>query len=196
MKEILSQLDGWCDIKKAEYLRDLVVKEKAQTIVDVGVFEGRSTLALVEGCRSQKSGTVTAVDSWSLRDWAESMREEEKADWPGLELADHLEVFLREVKRNEAWPYLDIRVKSSQSVCPFFSDKSVDVVHLDGNHKKISSLRDAEIWLPKVKKHGIIVIAMSNNEEKKKSVEYIANRCYFKETLDFDACYSTVFRKR
>ena len=53
-----SPIEGWMDIDELEWLHDTAVN--MNTVVEIGAWKGRSTIALLQGCK----GIVFAVDPW------------------------------------------------------------------------------------------------------------------------------------
>ena len=62
------KMGGWCDAKKGLEIAKLVLETKPQRIAEIGVFEGKSTIALAQACKLNGSGTVYAIDSWKKED--------------------------------------------------------------------------------------------------------------------------------
>jgi Methyltransferase domain len=66
--EQFPKMEGWCDPQKGLEIARLVLNSKPQRIAEIGVFEGKSTLALAYACKLNGSGTVYAIDSWKKED--------------------------------------------------------------------------------------------------------------------------------
>ncbi len=103
--------------------------KKMNSIVEVGSWKGRSTHALLSGCR----GVVYAVDTFSY----------------SPDGKDPYKLFLENVGH---FKNLKIYKMNSVGASKKFDDKSVDMVFIDGNHSYESVLADIEAWLPKTKK--------------------------------------------
>jgi len=115
--------------------------EKAKgmkTIVEVGSWFGRSTHALLSGCR----GTVYAVDTFK---GSASQIDVEHAY---AKNHDVKEVFLKNVGhfKNLVVIQEDSSVASKQ-----FKDNSIDMIFIDGDHTYEYVKKDFDHWFPKCK---------------------------------------------
>lgn len=70
-------------------------------------------------------------------------------------------------------PFLNINIAQlpGQFAASMFEDESIDFVFVDGDHSTEAVLRDIEIWLPKVKKGGILAGDDIGWDSVKKAVE-------------------------
>ena len=109
----------------------------AITVVEIGSWQGRSTIALALGLRARGGGTVHAIDPHA-----------------GTELHrrfgvnDTHDAFLANLRR--AGVEGQVRsVRSTSSVaCAGFSPRSVHVLFVDGSHRYEDVLRDIDDWTP------------------------------------------------
>ena len=108
------------------------------SIVEIGSWKGRSTHALLSGCK----GTVWAVDHFEGSAGEEGMHHEAKE-------VDLYEKFMANVGM---FPNLKALKMSSAEAVKQFEDKSVDMVFIDGGHEYAEVKADIEMWLPKAKK--------------------------------------------
>ena len=133
-------IEGW--IKPVELLWLYLTAKKMDSIVEIGSWKGRSTHALLSGCK----GTVWAVDHFKgskehsgRRDLAFSETEKE-----GLYKA-----FLKNVGH---FKNLKILKMDSLGAAKKFKDDSVDMVFIDGGHGYDEVKQDIKGWYPKAKK--------------------------------------------
>ena len=111
----------------------LKTSSEMESVVEVGCYKGRSTQALLLGCR----GKVYAIDNF-----VGVPGENEKSDDLFLEFVNNVGHFYNlQVIRNES-------IIASR----FFADKSIDMVFIDGDHSKEAVKEDITAWLPKCKK--------------------------------------------
>lgn len=110
------------------------------SIVEVGSWKGRSTHALLSGCR----GTVHAVDHFLGCETAAGKCTRENAV---------LENVFQEFQKNVGYlKNLKIHKMSSIEAAKNFEDKSIDMIFIDADHSYESLKADIEAWLPKVKR--------------------------------------------
>lgn len=92
-----------------------------KTIVEIGSYRGRSTVALCDAC----PGHVYAVDVFRNEDYP---------------------IFLKNVgQRNN----LTVMRKTSREAARRFKDKSIEMVFIDADHSYESCREDIALWLPK-----------------------------------------------
>lgn len=102
-----------------------MIAKKMDSIVELGSLKGRSTHALLSGCK----GIVHAIDTF----------ERPGAYKAFLENVGHFKS-LRTYKMDS--------IKAAEK----FKDKSIDMVFIDADHSYEAVKADIEAWLPKTKK--------------------------------------------
>lgn len=114
-------------------------------IVEVGSFYGGSVVAL-SAATLDKQLYITSVESFTgnLNNTVD-----------GLPLPA-VSKYIKNVKTT--WPYLNINTVAlpGQIAAKNYSDESLDMVFVDGDHGTEAVKRDIADWLPKVKKGGIL----------------------------------------
>jgi predicted O-methyltransferase YrrM len=116
---------------------------KMNSIVEIGCWMGKSTHALLSGCK----GMVYAVDNWegSCYDNTSSVR--------GLrQAARELNIYERFVENVGHFENLTILKMISLEAVSEFEDKSIDMVFIDGEHRYPDVYADIGEWLPKTVK--------------------------------------------
>jgi len=131
------EIQGWMGAQELQWLYERA--SEMDSIVEVGSWKGRSTHALLSGCK----GTVVAVDhflgSASERDGAHALAKTQdifKAFWKNVGHFSNLIV----LKRN------------SPEAASLFGDNKVDMIFVDGDHAEQAFLADVTGWLPKCRK--------------------------------------------
>jgi hypothetical protein len=125
-----NNIKGWMSLAELEFLYE--TSKKMETIVELGSYLGRSTVALAAGCK----GTVYAVDHWN---------------WTGGRglVMDGTE--FEEFKKNtKDFSNISIYRKDTVATARFFD--TVDMVFIDADHCYESVRKDIKAWLPKTKK--------------------------------------------
>jgi hypothetical protein len=62
---------------------------------------------------------------------------------------------------------------SSEQVWRNLPTLKIDLLHIDGNHSEKASMRDVELWLPRVPSGGFVVFDDINWDTTKKAVQYL-----------------------
>jgi len=116
----VSPIEGWMDLDELEWLHDTA--HNMNTVVEIGAWKGRSTIALLRGCK----GFVFAVDPWhgGTQGYSEFV-------YNTMEF-DHLVIF---------------KMPSLRAVTMFTAP--VDMVFIDADHSYEAVKSDIEAWLPK-----------------------------------------------
>lgn len=127
-------IQGWMTEAELEWLSARAAE--SSSVVEIGCWKGRSTAALLS-C----PGTVTAVDHFLGTPGDENHEEAKTTDI-------HAE-FMRNV--GDA-PNLRVLKIPSRQASKEFSDKSVDMIFIDGDHSVLALLQDLTAWTPKCRK--------------------------------------------
>lgn len=132
-----NDISGWMEPSGLKWL--FLVAQEMDSIVEVGSWKGRSTDALLTGCK----GTVWAVDHFKGSKTERNSCHKEATE------KDISEIFLKNVGHHKNLKLLKM---DSLGAAKKFEDKSVDMVFIDGGHTHEEVRADIEAWLPKVKK--------------------------------------------
>lgn len=130
---------------REEYIPQLLQKSGASVGVEVGVFKGHFSKALLEGW----DGNLFLVDPW---------RSVDESDYLDATNNRHHESPLQDtvdsIKGHEDRAIM-IRAFSHQAA-HLFPDNSLDFVYVDGNHAYEYVKEDLETWWPKLKSGGFM----------------------------------------
>ena len=125
-------IEGMMSPDELKWLYDMA--KQMNTVVEIGSWKGRSTHALLAGCR----GTVHSVDHFKG-----------SADPIETGHQDVYDDFMRNVGQAKN---LVVHRTDSLSAAREVADDSVDAVFVDGGHQYHEVLADIRAWLPKAKK--------------------------------------------
>jgi hypothetical protein len=134
----------------ANFYKDIVSKlpNNAQ-VIEVGCWKGRSTCCLgVEIINSRKNIILHCVDSWKYTPSTEQpISTQEEFDQVFYEFLSNVKPF------ND---FINILKRSSTEASNNFLSQTVDFICIDANHTYESVKEDILVWLPKLKKNGIL----------------------------------------
>lgn len=127
-------IDGWMGYDELQWLFETAML--MGSIVEVGSWEGRSTHALLSGCK----GTVFAVDHFKGS--------------PTERDSNHVKAKTTDIRRLfdgnvGTFPNLKVLEMDSAEAAATFADKSIDMVFIDGDHSYEYVKTDLLSWLPK-----------------------------------------------
>jgi predicted O-methyltransferase YrrM len=109
------------------------------SVLEVGCWKGRSTHALLSGCK----GPVYAVDHWL---GSPTEREAAHAE------AATKDVYAEFLTNVGCFPNLHVLRNSSVEAFACFDGGAFDMVFIDGDHSVEGCLADIKAWLPKATK--------------------------------------------
>ena len=149
------QLEGWFSQEKAGILVDLVLKNKPTTIVEIGVFGGKSLVPMAFALKANERGTIIGIDPWDNQASIEGLVNETNKNWWGS--LDHELIrlgLLSKIRQFGLENQIEL-IKSTSADAPAIED--IDLLHIDGNHSDGASYFDVTKWVPLVKSGGCII---------------------------------------
>lgn len=187
---------GWCQIEKAEKMARLVLDTKPALIVEIGVFGGRSFLPQAFALKENRAGTIYGIDPWKNKPVIEGNQfgpttANPHPDWTDDALAIRYEDFINAISAWDVGRHTAILRAPAERVADVFNDDSIDILHIDGNHSEIASVRDVNLYLPKVRSGGHIWFDDTDWESVGKAIRILEYSC----TLQHDNGNYRLYRK-
>lgn len=150
----LGLFEGWFNYEQLYYNVAPKLQDNA-TIVEVGSYLGRSIIGIANyNKRIGKRCKIYAVDTW------EGSLEQKHFDTIA-ELKEHDHTLYDEFLMNlEVYGVKDVIApirKTSEEASKDFEDGSLDLVIIDAAHDYENVTNDIKLWLPKVKRGGIVI---------------------------------------
>ncbi len=147
----LPSQEGWCTPERGIEMAERIIETKAKVCIDIGVYAGRSTIAMGLAARELGNSHVYGIDSWKIDSAVEGDTVEENARWwkekANLEEMHRQTMVVIWAHRLDQW--MTIIRNSSQYVHQLFP--VIDFLNLDGNHTELASCRDVELYFPKLR---------------------------------------------
>lgn len=129
--------DGWMTNKELDWLKK-AAEISDGGVIEVGSWKGRSTKALLEGCK----GTVTAVDHFKGSEDYEDLT---------LSIARAEPIYDIFMKNVGHYPNLKVMRMDSTEAAAQTPDKSVDMVFIDSDHRYEQVKAEIERWKSKAR---------------------------------------------
>lgn len=173
---IINTLEGWCTHEKSYKLYNLILKEKPEYVVEIGVFGGKSLLSQAFALKDNNKGIIHGIDSWKVTDCIEGMKQDTAINW--WSTLDYEKIYngcVTAIKNNNLQPYVELHKMTAQEYSKLINFE-IDILHIDGNHEEESSCRDVELYLPKVKNGGYIWFDDANWHQTQKAIHLIENK--------------------
>lgn len=158
VKEALTT--SWCSAEKINLIMDLTLLIRPKVCVEVGVFNGSSILPVATTLRHLNFGKVYAVDAWSNKEAVRNLDDEDpnKAWWSQIDMTDAYHCFKKLIKSWSLQRFcIEVHKSSAEAIAHI--PNQIDFLHLDGDYSEIGALQDVELYLPKVKPGGYILLS-------------------------------------
>lgn len=170
----MSQLEGWCSFNKAAILIDLVLMLEPNTLVEIGVFGGRSLIPMATALKATGKGKAFGIDPWDPIESAEGM-DGVNYDWWGH--LDHEKIYQGVKAKVEEFGLEETitLIRSTSELAPYIPN--IDILHIDGNHSEKAAYFDVNKWVPLVKKGGLIIFDDVTWGTNKSAVEWLDETC-------------------
>jgi len=140
---------------------DVIDTSKELHILEIGSFEGKSTIWFLDNILQNKNSTITCVDPWmsysqdidSLNSYFKEENEWDLTKWKTKEL------FLKNIVENGNSSKVVIRQGFSDKVLPSLitEQKTYDIIFIDGNHTAPYVMMDTIMSWSLLKNDGIII---------------------------------------
>jgi predicted O-methyltransferase YrrM len=189
-------LDGWTTVERCLELAGHVIEEKPGIFVDIGCYGGRIAIPAAMAMRENGGGCVVTIDTWHGDDSAEGECPESAKWWKECPLEEIHQHFMSALRRLDLIQWCLPLCCPSQFAFHAFGGP-ISMVSIDGCHTETASLRDAQLYVPKVKPGGIIFAddldwAIEGVNSTAKMREYIDSRA---ERIGGDSHYG-IWRKK
>jgi predicted O-methyltransferase YrrM len=138
-KQQLLNGTGWTTDKELKFLAEMA--KTARSIVEIGCWKGQSTKVLLEA----SEGVIHAIDHF------EGSKTDESFGFAKVQ-----DVYSQFMDNVGHYPNLRVHKMGSEDAVSSFKDGELDLVWIDADHSHEGCSRDIDLWLPKVKKGGLI----------------------------------------
>lgn len=152
LTQIIPTMEGWLSVERAHEMYELVRSSGATTVVEIGVFGGRSLLAQALALRDQGRGVAIGIDPWKKSVTLEEQDEDSAAWWNAVDLDKIHNGCMAALWAQGLDPYVNV-IRACSHHCHQLIPK-IDILYIDGSHTETSSCRDVRLYLPKVKQNG------------------------------------------
>jgi MMP 1-O-methyltransferase len=149
LERALAGVEGWLYLGEAwalhEIARNIARTDQAATVVEIGSWKGRSTIALALGLKARGSGKLFAIDPHTGAHGS-------TAAGPVVTATE----FQRNVVAAEVDSLVELLVSTSHEARGRFATKSVDVLFIDGSHQYEDVVTDIADWETALKDESAI----------------------------------------
>ncbi len=163
IETVVAKAHGWCTLEKALGMAGLVLGTQPKIVVELGVFGGRSlipmALAMQELNRDRAAwakGVVFGIDPWNKEACLEGANDIANDKWWSKLNLEDIYVSCRDLVEQFELATVCYLVRQRSEIAAETLVDTIDILHIDGNHSELTSCRDVELWLPKVRRGGFV----------------------------------------
>ncbi len=171
---MMDQLEGWCSRLKASVLIDLILTMQPQTVVEVGIYGGKSFVPMAYALKQTGSGIAYGIDPWKSDISAVGMEDINLDWWAKLDHEKIMNDFLKKVREFKLQKQISVIRATSTEAPPIYD---IDLIHIDGNHCEEMAYKDVTKWAPLVRKGGIIIFDDVDWPTTAKAVQWLNENC-------------------
>ena len=173
----INAMEGWCTGFKANIISNLTKKIQDMngscTAIEIGVFGGRSLLAL--GYQLNQPSHVFGVDPYSAQESVMHQKEEaNKNYWSKIDYDKIKNGAFNGIREKQ--DVISMLVMTSIQASKLFTNELFDVIHLDGNHSEETSCMDVELWFNKLKKGGYWIMDDTNWKTTQRAINLLKEK--------------------
>lgn len=171
------KLEGWTTGDKGVELAKLILKEKPKVVVELGVFGGRSLIAMAMALRAAGGGKAFGIDPWRLQVAIEGETDTANIQWwtNNINLHEIHRGAMEAIWRLGLDQWAIIIRAASQDVLQLFP--MIEVLHIDANHSELASCRDVENFVPRVPSGKWVIFDDSDWGSTRKAVALLNGYC-------------------
>lgn len=192
----LPWIQGWCSQEKAENFIDLILEVKPDVCVEIGIYGGSSIFPAASALKFLGKGTLIGIDPWDKFEcikYYDPVEDEVNLKWWGSLNLDYIHyTYVSMLKKYKLEEYVKTIKETSEKAISHI--ESIDILYIDGNHSEIASIRDVELYLPKVRSGGYIWYNDSIWPERQEGLDLLSEACEVVKLIDDGNCI--LFQKR
>ncbi len=152
---------GGSSLTKALVVSDLVVEHNLSCVVEIGVYRGRFLFPQAALLQHLHRRPAVGIDPYAAPDALQ--RDQRKFRGPAANVNDWTRAQDWEALHTEAAKLAkdygcELLRMTSADAASCFADRSIDVLHIDGNHDHRVAKADLRRYLPKLRPGGFVVM--------------------------------------
>lgn len=180
LPEDYKDIHGWCSIEKANKMMEVVTKCNPKLILELGVFGGRSLLALAIASKNvNNTSKVIGVDAWNKLSALEGINDNANNEWWSKIDYDMMYNYTIELmKKHNVDNIVELWKSKSCDVANKFLINSIDIIHQDSNHSEETSTNEVELYWDKVIPGGYWIFDDTNWETTQRAQHLLESKGY------------------
>lgn len=190
IREAVQECEGWCKLEKALALAGLIEEHQVRYSVEIGVYGGRSFIPQALAHKQYTGGTAVGIDPWTteaaqqvVTGNAVEIVERAKEKFKDFDFEGQYHTVQRRLVKYGVQDHARlIRKKSADALAEVAA--GIELLHIDGNHGNDVVMSDIHLYLPKVKRGGIVWFDDVMWDSVKPAVEYAKAHCRLVRVFD------------
>lgn len=189
------RMEGWVSAERAIEMAELIIKAQPEVCVELGVFGGKSMLGEGLGLKANNHGKLYAVDPWKKEAATEGATDPRNDEWwAALDLHHIHRQCMEEIWRHGLDEFVTVIRAKSEHVSELFP--VIDWLFIDGNHSELCSCRDVNNYVPKVTKHGYVLMDDCKWPSTQKALKLVEDCCDLEKKAESGGTEYRIYRKR
>jgi len=136
-------------------LQGLLNKKKPEIGAEIGIQRGKMTIEMLK--RLPSIITYYAIDPWLwYPDYKKSVKIQNQKKWDQTVMNRNYNFFLNEINDKGFKKKVKVLRMTGENALKEIPDNSLDFIFIDGNHSYEYVKKDCEMYLPKIKKGGLM----------------------------------------
>jgi predicted O-methyltransferase YrrM len=175
-------------------LAQFILSNKPDILVEIGVFGGKSLIPMGIALKHLGKGIAYGIDPWKKEPTLEGEQNVDNRDWwSSVDLHDIHKGAVEGIWNNGLDNHVALIRSTSEACHGLFSN--IDLLHIDGNHSELVSVRDVRLYLPRVAVGGSIWFDDCEWPSTKQAQAILESHCEESFKVEKDGRICRVFQK-
>lgn len=206
IRSVLPHMEGWCTPDKATALAECVLDLKPDVCVEIGVFAGKSLIAIALACHENSKGRVIGIDPWDKDASVQGFSPSDPNHQWWRDVVNHSYImgqctsFVKQMGINSR---VHLCRGTAEHTLPgmllvkdLFGRPFIDLLHIDGNHSEICSTFDVENYVPLVTSGGTVVFDDVNWVTTTRAQQRLTELCDLERYVETEGQKCGFFRRK
>lgn len=160
IRAYVPKMDGgdWASLDRRIEVAELVYEENPKVVVEIGTFGGAGAVGIAFALRQlDNGGKLYCIDPWKV-EYAIEGEWSENAEWYKTKVDIH-DIHRKAITAfwlHSVDEWLVVIRAASQHCFELFA--KINILVIDGCHSEVASLRDAQLYVPKVVSGGWVIM--------------------------------------
>jgi hypothetical protein len=163
--------DGWSSRGKIQFMVELIIQRKPKTLMEVGIYGGRSFFPMYWASKEYPGATLHGCDPYAREASAVGMENENLSWWNQVDYEMLYKIFSAELLKLNPLPVFYRTTGRNVNL------ENVDYLHIDGNHSEEESLADVKYWMPRMTPKAVIVFDDCDWPSTRRAVDFLDRHC-------------------